>query len=264
MAFGIITLPDIQKSSKNIVFGEHFILKALYEYFKKTNEHFLLNMSETALLNGLNPQSRGYLWEVRFINEKKYFPHHLIKLSKELNLLQILTGNQTFGKSKIFNIKTDDLYGITNNNNNIITPESITFSEFLNLENPKVVTPFIIPDNSVGPDLCFFIECENLDYLIPVFVQLKLAKSVAVEDALKTTNPSYFYKNKTIEREKCMDIMNKKYSNLHIGVVIMYPKVNIKKYESPETNLKRFEKIFNAENGREIFDQVLLDSLDKL
>ena len=266
LAFGIITSGDIngnniQKSSKNIVFGEHFILQAIYEYFKNENQSFLLNMSETDLLNGLNPQSRGYLWEVKFIiNKKYYFPHRLMKLSEESDLLEILTnGNKTFGKSKIFNINTDDLHLITSGKSG-----KTTFAEFLNMENPKVIPPFIIPDNFAGPDLCFFMECENLDYLIPVFVQLKLSKSVSVTRALETTNPSYFYKNNKIEREMCMEIMNKKYSNLHIGVVIMYPKKLGKFEESVETNLKRFEKIFDAEHGKELFDQNILFLLDSL
>ena len=101
--------------------------------------------------------------KIYYINKKNYFPHRFMRLSEESDLLEILTGNKTFGKSKIFNTNTNDSKMVTT---------GITFADFLNLENPKEIHPFIIPDNSVGPDLCFFMECENLDYLIPVFVKL--------------------------------------------------------------------------------------------
>ena len=66
---------------------------------------------------------------------------------------------------------------------------------------------------------------------------------------METINPSYFYQNNKIERQMCMEIMNKKYSK-HIGAVIIYPKKPWHCYESSETNLKRVEKIFDPEHGK--------------
>ena len=119
------------------------------------------------------------------------------------------------------------------------------------LRDPKEM--FFFPEKTARPDIVFIIKLyrrEHKEYvLIPVFVQAKLAKNVTMKDALATTRPEHFYKDKrAIEFyeekyrlvQECMESQYAKAKEIelaYVSILIAYPyKVNRKKFDTTYKN----------------------------
>ncbi|KAJ3378284.1 hypothetical protein HDU92_007509 [Lobulomyces angularis] len=235
LAFGILTEDSDEKDQLTISIKENLMLQTALNYFSDCNPKFLLSFAERQIGDNRTPQSRGFLWE-------EYMPHHLKEVGEFESLWKIFTGEDF--DSTIHNLKKDTL---------IQKDGKKRLSDFL--KNPE--STFFLPNCYAGPDLCFFISRANKK-LVPVFVQLKLASDLNLQNALATTNPAHFYRNKNLktyrsymkEKEECLEIIKGDYDNTTIGVVICYPGGHRTPIctKTEKDGVVRYEKVFDGLN----------------
>ncbi|KAJ3214347.1 hypothetical protein HK099_006907 [Clydaea vesicula] len=240
LAFGILTEDSDEKDQLTISIKENLMLQTALNYFSDCNPKFLQSFAERRIGDNRTPQSRGFLWE-------EDMPHHLKEVGEFKSLWKIFTGEDF--DSTIHNLEKETL---------IQKDGKKSLSDFL--KNPE--STFFLPNCYAGPDLCFFISRANKK-LVPVFVQLKLASDLNLQNALATTNPAHFYRNKNLktygrymyEKGECLRIIEGDYDNTTIGVVFCYQKC----LRTPictkmeKDGVVRYEKVFDELNVDEFF-----------